>query len=99
MNLRTISAVLCLLAPLAHAGEAEVEDVLARTEAAYARALALEHGWAVTEPLMEEARAALAAGEVDRAQEIAERALLTAEQAVAQAEREAESWRDRALGS
>jgi hypothetical protein len=98
MNLRTISAVLCLLAPFAHAGEAEVEEVLDRAEAAYARALELEHGWSVTEPLMEEARAALAAGEVDRAQEIAERALLTAEQAVLQAEHEAEAWRGRTLG-
>ncbi len=78
---------------------AEIEALLTRAQAAYEQALALEHGWAVTEPLMEQARQALAGGDPDAARELAARALLTAEKSVEQAQTEAEAWKGRVLGS
>ncbi len=89
------------LSSMAWAGASadEVEDLLARAAAAHEQALALEHGWAVTEPFMEQARQALADGNVDAAHELAQRALLTAEKSVAQAQSEAEAWKGRVLGS
>jgi hypothetical protein len=89
---------LVLLPGLARADSAAIDELLAKTAALHAEALAMEHGWSVTEPLMEEARAAQADGDLERAEALAQRALLTAEQAVLQAKREADAWRERALG-
>ncbi len=88
---------LCLSA-CAAADRAVVEDTLERAEAVYERALALEHGWSVTRPLMDDVRAALAAGDEAAALVAAERALLTAEKSLEQALAEAEAWRDRVIG-
>lgn len=97
---RTLPALAFALLPLGlMAAESDVESVLAEAASLHQQALALEHGWSVTEPLMEEARAALAAGDSERAEEIARRARLTAEQAVEQARREQTAWRERALDS
>jgi hypothetical protein len=79
------------------ASDDEVLAVLELAEARYSEALALEHGWSVTEPLMQEAREALAAGDSEAALELAERALLTAEQALRQADEEKRAWQQRAL--
>ncbi len=68
--------------PLLAADRASVEETLARAEQIHAEALELEHGWSVTEPFIEEARAALEAGDTESAAAIAERALLTAEQSL-----------------
>jgi hypothetical protein len=75
----------------------DVQAMLARAESAYQEALALEHGWAVTEPLIAEARAALAGGDLAAAQAIAERALLTAEQSLEQARSERDAWAGRVV--
>ena len=81
------------------ADAAGVEALLDRARAVHEQALALEHGWAVTEPFMEQARQALADGDVDGARELAARALLTAEKSLEQAQVEAEAWKGRVLGS
>jgi hypothetical protein len=99
-TIRTSLALLLLL-PLAWAAADETQsvfDTLERANAAYEEALSLEHGWSVTEPLMEEARAALSAGDEARAQELADRALLTAEMALEQARAEADNWQERVVG-
>ena len=80
------------------ADQATVEDTLARAEVAHEQALALEHGWSVTRPLMDEARAALAAGDDAAALAAAERALLTAEKSLEQAHAEADAWQGRVIG-
>ncbi len=80
------------------ADKASVEETLARAEQIHAQALELEHGWSVTEPFIEEARAALEAGDMESAAAIAERALLTAEQSLKQGQEEKTAWQDRVLG-
>jgi hypothetical protein len=95
------SLALLLLLPLTWAAADETQsvfDTLERANAAYEEALSLEHGWSVTEPLMEEARQALSAGDESRAQELADRALLTAQMALEQARAEADNWKDRVVG-
>jgi hypothetical protein len=88
-----------LMSAAPHAAEKDhVLATLQEAEAQHAAALAREHGWSVTEPLMEEAREALARGDVAAAGELAERALLMAQQSVLQAEREAGDWQGRVLG-
>jgi phage shock protein A len=74
-----------------------VFDTLERANTAYEEALALEHGWSVTEPLMQEARQALSAGNDSLAQELADRALLTAQMALEQARSEPDKWKDRVV--
>ena len=88
---------LFLAATLQAADKDAVLAVLERTQLAYDEALLREHAWSVTEPLMDEARAALERGEVEEAEAIAARALLTAEQALAQAQAEEEAWRTRVV--
>ncbi len=78
---------------------ADVEATLARAASAHEQAMALEHGWSVTQPFIDEARAALDAGDMERAAAAADRALLTAEKSLEQARVEAQAWQDRVLGS
>ncbi|EAQ98271.2 hypothetical protein [Congregibacter litoralis] len=73
-------------------------ETLARAMDIHQQALAEEHGWAVTEPLMEEARAALEAGDPEQAQMLADRALLVAEQSLKQAQSEKTAWKTRVVG-
>lgn len=84
--------------PLCGAEVGEVRALLRQAAAQHAEALRLEHGWTSTAPLMQAAREALERGELQRAAELAGRALLMAEQALAQARREREAWRHRAPG-
>ncbi|WOJ92693.1 hypothetical protein R0135_12980 [Congregibacter variabilis] len=86
---------LSLSAAAAFAGPAET---LERASAIYEQALAQEHGWSVTQPLIDEAREAMAAGDEDRAQALADRALLTAEQSLKQARDEKNAWQARVVG-
>ena len=73
-------------------------ETLERADTIHQQALAQEHGWSVTEPLMDEARAAMAAGDEDLAQALADRALLTAEQSLKQAQAEKSAWQTRVVG-
>ena len=83
----------------AHAADAEsVEAILEQAQAVHGQALALEHGWSVTQPFIDDARAALAAGDEDSARALAERALLTAEKSLEQAKTESTAWKERVLG-
>jgi len=97
-SLRILPFMAAVATAAAFAGPADdVRATLERADSAYREALALEHGWAVTEPLMDEARAALEAGDVAGAQAIADRALLTAEQSLEQARKERDAWSDRVV--
>lgn len=87
------SLFLAALSPLAVF--ADPAATLAKADAVYEKALALGHGWSVTQPLIDEAHAALAGGDQLKAQALADRALLTAEQSLEQAEREQTAWRSR----
>ncbi|WP_439102820.1 hypothetical protein [Congregibacter sp.] len=84
------------LSPLVALGDPA--ETLARASELHQQALAQEHGWAVTEPLMEEARAAMEAGDSEKAQSLADRALLVAEQSLKQAETEKSVWQTRVVG-
>jgi hypothetical protein len=77
---------------------ADPAATLARASAIHQQALAQEHGWSVTEPLIIEARAAIEAGDVEHAQTLADRALLVAEQSLKQAEDEKTAWQARVVG-
>jgi hypothetical protein len=77
----------------------EVEQVLAQAEDALAQAAERGHAWSVTRPLIDEARASLAAEDNAAALQRARRALVTAEAATAQAEQEQEAWRTRLPGA
>ena len=96
LKILVLSAAAAAVPVLADTSD-EVRAMLEHARAAHDQALALEHGWAVTEPLIEEARAALAAGDLEAAQEHAERALLTAEKALTQARSERDAWADRVV--
>lgn len=83
------------LASVALAGP---EETWTQAASIYEQALAREHGWSVTQPLIQAAREAAAAGDEVLAQELADRALVTAEQALKQAEVEESAWRSRVVG-
>jgi hypothetical protein len=87
-----------LLSLAALADPAEVRVKLERAASIHEQARVLEHAWLVTGPLIAEAEAALDAGETAEAEALASRALLTAEQSLAQARRERDAWRERVLG-
>ncbi len=78
---------------------ADVEATMAQAEAALAKAAEMGHAWSVTRALLDEASTQLASGEPEAAMENARRALLTADQAVEQAERERDAWRARVPGA
>ncbi|WP_439107463.1 hypothetical protein [Congregibacter sp.] len=77
---------------------ADPAATLARASEIHQQALAEEHGWSVTEPLMAEAKAAMEAGDAELAQELADRALLVAEQSLKQARDEKTAWQARVVG-
>ncbi len=60
---------------------ADIEAMIAGAAEALAQARQAGNSWTTTEPLIAEASAALAAGELDRAEELAQRARLTADMA------------------
>ncbi len=81
--------------PASGADRGEVEHAIHQAAELHRRSLALENGWVATERQLAEARAALAAGDLDAAGAAAARATALAEAALAQAEREREHWRER----
>ena len=85
-------------AGFANGAEPRAEDVVALIEQAKAslvEARQLGHGWTVIPDYIEDAEAALADKRLDDALASAQRAELTARQAVVQAETEASAWRAR----
>ncbi|MFK8042627.1 hypothetical protein [Congregibacter sp.] len=99
MILKAIKVTLLLpLGLLTAAAFADPAATLDRASELHQQALALEHGWSVTEPLIAEARAAMDAGNADQAQALADRALLVAEQSLKQAEDEKSAWQTRVVG-
>ncbi|MEP1472937.1 MAG: hypothetical protein ABJK25_18320 [Halieaceae bacterium] len=101
----TVAAILlviaCGVSPV-KAGEPTAEEVavvIAQAREELAQARSLGHGWSVTPTYIQEAEAALAANQLAAAFAAAERANLTAMQAVRQAELESSSWRDRVPSS
>jgi hypothetical protein len=91
-------SVSMLFSLVATADSAAVKEMIERAESMHERAFELEHAWLPTGPLIAEAEAALAAGDVAVAEALAARALLLAEQSLAQAERERDAWRERVPG-
>ena len=74
-----------------------VQDILSKAEGVYAEAKALEHSWTVTAKHIKSTKESLAAGHTEAALVSAERALLTAEASLAQANKESKAWKFRAL--
>jgi hypothetical protein len=94
------AALICGLAfslaqPAAAGSSAEVERLLAATESSLDKAREEGNSWSSTEKLMGAAREALAAGDTDAAQELASRALLTADTAQQQTTLEQDAWQAR----
>jgi len=85
-------------AGFANGADPQAEDVaalIAQARASLVEARQLGHGWTVIPDYIEEAEAALADKRLDDALASAQRAELTARQAVVQAETEASAWRAR----
>ncbi len=74
---------------------AEVEAVIKQARQSLERARELGHAWTVTPTFIEGAETELAAGQLDQAMATAQRALLTADQAVQQARTEQTAWQAR----
>ena len=74
---------------------ASVADIITQAEAAYAEAATLSHAWTTTRTLIDQASTALEAGQEERARELAQQALATAQASVEQARVEAEGWQSR----
>jgi hypothetical protein len=74
-----------------------IEEALAAAEVLLTQAATAGHEWLGTRSLLDEARAAAASGDAERALQLAEQARQDCELALEQAEREEEIWRDRVL--
>ena len=77
------------------AAEVSVDVLIAKAEALYLQAREKEHAWMVTSRSITEAREALADGDEMRARQAAEKAVMTAEASLKQAEDETLAWQDR----
>jgi hypothetical protein len=89
-------AALLLLASgpvLAGAGKGDAEAAIAAAEAARKAAADLHYEWNTIAPLLEEASAALTAGDFDKAVALANKAKYQGDAAVAQARHESEVWK------
>ncbi len=99
MNIRkqaSVSAVVLLLAAgtvFAGAGAADADAAIAAAEAARKSAAEAKYEWNTTAPLIEEAKAAAAAGDFDKAVDLAAKAKFQGDAAVAQAKHENEAWK------
>ena len=90
-------AALILLASgtvLAATGKNDAEAAIAAAEAARKAAADLHYEWNTTAPLIDEARAAMTAGDFDKAVDLAEKAKFQGDAAVAQARLQSETWKD-----
>ena len=99
MNIRkqaSVSEAVLMLATgtaLAGAGTADADAAIAAAEAARKAAAEAKFEWNTTAPLIEEAKAAAAAGDFDKAVDLATKAKFQGDAAVAQAKHEAEAWK------
>ena len=98
--LLTGTVICVIVGSSAYAAQGDVSqvaapDLIAQAEASLAQAITLGHAWTVTRPLIDDATAALQAGDRARARELAERALATARASIEQANLEAKTWRSR----
>ena len=75
----------------------QFEEDYAEAERRHAAAAAAGYEWIETGDLLERARSAADAGEMEAASQLLEKARLQAEAAVRQAEHEAGAWRDRVV--
>jgi len=74
-----------------------IEEALAAAEVLLTQAATAGHEWLGTRSLLDEARAAAASGDAERALQLAEQARQDCELALEQAQREEEKWQDRVL--
>lgn len=79
----------------ASAPTASTADIIAQAQARYEEAAGLSHAWTTTRTLIEQASAALQAGQTDAARALAQRALATANASVEQAKIEETAWQSR----
>ncbi len=77
------------------APEVSVDALIAEAEELYQQAKEKEHAWIVTSRSIAEAKEALAAGDEATARQAAEKAVMTAEASLKQAEDEALAWQSR----
>jgi len=70
----------------------DVADIISQAQASHDKSVAMAHGWTRTQPLIDKASDALTSGEADNAREMAARALVMADAAIAQAELEKTAW-------
>ncbi len=97
MKLNMLPVLLVLSLPVtASEPVSDVEQRCADAEALRKQAAGLDYEWTTIAPLLQEARAALAADDPERADQLCEEARLQADQANQQAAREAANWRDAA---
>ena len=100
MTLR--SGILCLMVVCAGCAAAPAEPVspaaaaVARAEAKYTESAARGFAWTATKQALDDARAALAAGDEATAETQAGRAQRLADASLEQADREASAWQERA---
>ena len=73
----------------------EIQETIAQAQQSLERARELGHGWLVTSQYIVSAETQLRTGQTDTARLWAQRALLTADMAVEQADTEALSWQAR----
>jgi len=76
---------------------ASFEEAQAAAIAAIERSAARDHAWSSADNLLKQAVAAAAAGDEDKAIELADRARVQAELALRQADLEETAWRERVL--
>jgi hypothetical protein len=97
ISLASSPLALLITLPLAGAAIADPQETWLQAADFYEQALAQEHGWSVTPSLIDAAKEAAASGNDTLAQELADRALLTAEQALRQAQSEKHAWKSRVV--
>jgi hypothetical protein len=78
----------------AAAGKTDAEAAIAAAQAARQAAADLHFEWNTTAPLIDQASAALEAGEFDKAVALANQAKFQGDAAVAQARHQKKAWRD-----
>ena len=103
MKRMILTSLFMLLGACSTSGRPEQSpsDSYAQAHAAAVAAIELSaakaHAWNTTDALLEQASAAAAAGDEERAIQLADKARIQAELAAKQADREAEIWEERVL--
>lgn len=75
--------------------QTSIDELITQAEASHAEAATLSHAWTTTRTLIDEASAALEAGDSASARALAEQALATAIASVEQGRVEAQAWQSR----